>query len=205
MNEKEKIENYTTDLFLQSGFYKITMDEIAKGLRISKKTIYKYFPSKNFLVDTIMKAFMLKVRNKLLKQIEKEDNAILKIKALTELFAELSLKLNEKMLFDLQTHRPDLWDSLEKFRGEMITNIWGGIIDQGKKEGYIINIPNDIIITVILSSVRSVIIPSFLLEHGYSLNKAFNITFDLLINGILTDEGLKVYKTIERDSKNEKI
>ena len=90
MNEKEKIENYTTDLFLQSGFYKITMDEIAKGLRISKKTIYKYFPSKNFLVDAVMQAFMLKVRKKLLKQVAQEDNAILKIKALTELFAEFT-------------------------------------------------------------------------------------------------------------------
>ena len=204
MQEREKIETFSTDVFLKSGFYKITMDEIAKGLRISKKTIYKYFPSKNLLVDSVVKAFMTKTKTKLLKNISEQRNSILKIKVLTEIFAELSLKMNEKMLYDLETHRPDLWDSLEKFRGKLIRNIWEDIINQGKKEGFIVDIPNEIIITVIYSSVKSIINPTFLLNHEYSLHQAFNITFDLLNKSILTERGLKVNKKIERDIQNEK-
>ena len=201
---KERIENYSRDVFFRSGFYKITMDELAKGMRISKKTIYKYFPSKNILLDSIVKSFMAKTRKSLLNNISEQKNSILKIKALTEIFAELSLKMNEKMLYDLQTHRPELWDSVEKFRGKVIKDIWGDIINQGKKEGFIVDKPNEIIITVIYSSVRSVINPSFLINHEYSLHNAFNITFDLLINSILTEKGLKVYKKLEQDNENEK-
>jgi len=203
MDEKEKIANYSQATFLNSGFYKITMDEIAQGLRMSKKTIYKYFPSKNILLDAVVRSFMHSTKKRLLKNIGQQENAILKIKALTQLFAELSLKLNEKMLYDLQTHRPDLWETVEKFRGELIKNIWEEIINQGKDEGYIIDKPNDIIITVIYSSIRSIINPTFLLNHSYSINEAFKITFDLLIQGILTSEGLKVYNKIEQDNKNE--
>ena len=201
MAEKEKIANYSKEIFFKSGFYKITMDEIAQGLRISKKTIYKYFPSKNYLLEFVIKSFMKSTKNKLLKNIGEQENSILKIKALSEIFAELSIKLNQKMLYDLQTHMPDLWEVVEKFRGQVIKNIWEDIINQGKLEGFIVEKPNDIIIEVIYSSIRSIINPKFLLNHNYSINEAFKITFDILIQGVLTPQGLKVYNKIEQENE----
>jgi AcrR family transcriptional regulator len=204
MDEKTKIVEHSQEIFIKNGFYKITMEEIARGLRISKKTIYKHFPSKNSLVDAAVKIFQKKVKYKMTKKVNEGDNAILKIRAVTEIFAELSLKVNEKMLYDLQTHRPDLWNNIETFRSKLIKNIWEEIIDQGKKEEYIIDKPNEIIITVIYSAVRSVINPTFLLNHNYSINEAFRITFDFLIKGLLTPKGLKVYNKIEKEFQNEK-
>ena len=204
MSDKTKIIEYSKGIFLQNGFYKITMEEIARGLRVSKKTIYKHFPSKNSLVDAAVKMFQYSVKNRLTKIVKQEENAILKIKALTEIFADLSLKLNEKMLYDLQMHRPELWDKIEEFRSKLIKNIWEEIINQGKEEGYIIDKPNDIIITVIYSAIRSVINPTFLLNHNYSINEAFKITFDIIIMGLLTPKGLKVYNQIKKDFQNER-
>lgn len=204
MNDKTKIIEYSKEVFIKNGFYKITMEEIAKGLRISKKTIYKHFPSKNSLVDAAIKIFQQNIKSKMIKRVNQEENAILKIKAVTEVFAELSLRLNEKMLYDLQTHRPELWDNIEAFRNKLITNIWEKIINQGKKEGFIIDRPNEIIVTVIYSAVRSVINPTFLLNNNYSINEAFRITFELLIKGLLTPKGLKVYNKTQKDFRNEK-
>ena len=201
MEEKEKISNYSQKVFFTSGFYKITMDEIAHGLRISKKTIYKYFPSKNKLLEAVVKSFMHSTKSRLLKNISEQENSILKIRALTELFAELSLKLNQKMLYDLQTHTPELWNIVENFRGEIIKSIWEDIIDQGKKEGFIVDKPNDIIITVIYSSIQSIINPNFLINHNYSMSEAFKITFDILIQGFLTAQGLIVYNKIEQENE----
>ena len=79
MKEKEKISNYSQDVFFKSGFYKITMDEIAKGLRISKKTIYKYFPSKKNLLEAIVNSFLLTTQNKILKKLDEQENSIFKI------------------------------------------------------------------------------------------------------------------------------
>lgn len=201
MNEKEKIENYSNEVFFKSGFYKITMDEIAKGLSISKKTIYKYFPSKNRLVDTVMNALQQYIKSKLNKVVEGNENSIVKMREIAQIFAELSIKLNQNLLFDLQTHRPDLWDKIEEFRGNLIRNIWENIIAQGKDEGYIIDKPNDIIITIVYAAIRSVINPTFLLNHNYSINNAFTITFDIVIKGILTQKGLQVYNKIEKENK----
>ena len=48
---KETIFKKTLELFTKHGFKAITMDDIAKELGISKKTIYQHFSSKNKLVE----------------------------------------------------------------------------------------------------------------------------------------------------------
>ena len=48
---KNKILHKSVDLFLNYGFKSVTMDEIAKELGISKKTIYSHFPTKLDLVE----------------------------------------------------------------------------------------------------------------------------------------------------------
>lgn len=198
---KEKITNYSKDVFLKNGFYKITMDEIASKLRISKKTIYKHFPSKGKLVDAAVGLFQKNVKRKINSIVDKEDNSILKIKALTEFFAELSLTVDERMLYDLQLHRPDLWEKIDEFRGNIIREVWSNIINTGKNEKCIVDKPNEIIIALVLSSIRTVINPTFLLNHGYSIKEAFEILFDLLINGILTEKGKNLYYKSITESK----
>jgi AcrR family transcriptional regulator len=54
MTEEEKIISYTTTEFLTNGFYKTSMDQLAKGMKISKKTIYKFFPSKSVLLNKVV-------------------------------------------------------------------------------------------------------------------------------------------------------
>lgn len=205
MKEYEKIVSYSKDKFLSEGFYKITMDEIAAGLRISKKTIYKFFPSKNKLIDSAVKLFQSIVQKKLDKITQGDANSIIKIKRLTNLFADLSLKISPKMLEDLRTQRPELWEDIEKFRTRNIEKIWYNILDQGKKEGYIIDYPNEIMVQVILAAMQRIINPNFLLNNNMSIQHAFETTFGMLINGILTDKGKKVYLKIEKENKNENI
>lgn len=204
MNDDKKIISYSKDKFFSEGFYKITMDEIASGLRVSKKTIYKFFPSKDKLVEAAVKLFQSIVQKKLDKITVGDSNSILKIKRLTNLFAELSLKINPKMMNDLRTHKPELWKNIDEFRTRNIERIWENILDQGKSEGYIVDYPNEIMISVIIAAMQKVINPTFLLNNNLSIKEAFEITFGMLINGILTEKGKIVYKKIEQDNQNEK-
>ena len=48
---REKILHTATELFLNYGFKSITMDEIAKTISISKKTIYTHYKTKTQLVE----------------------------------------------------------------------------------------------------------------------------------------------------------
>lgn len=47
---REAIQDAATRLFLASGFYAVGVDEIAAAAEVSKRTLFKYFPSKEDLV-----------------------------------------------------------------------------------------------------------------------------------------------------------
>ncbi len=47
---KDRILSRAEEMFLKFGYSKVTMDEIAANIGMSKKTLYKFFPSKEELV-----------------------------------------------------------------------------------------------------------------------------------------------------------
>ena len=91
---KEKIIKKSEELFLTLGFKNVTMDDIATGLGISKKTIYAHFSNKTELVSAVTFS-VLEYIYKGIEQIKK--NAINPIEELydTKLFLINFLKFND--------------------------------------------------------------------------------------------------------------
>lgn len=51
--------NVSAELFKNNGLHNTTMDDIAHEMRISKKTIYKKYRSKNELLSKIANIFFM--------------------------------------------------------------------------------------------------------------------------------------------------
>lgn len=188
---KEKIIEFGTDKFLKEGFHKTTMDEIALELRISKKTIYKFFPSKEKLVQAATKHFMNYMKNRILPVLEGEKNAIEKLEGLMQILADTSGAISSKMIDDLRRYFPNQWREIDKFRTEMMFGNLTKVIDQGKREGLFFNYPTQIIITIFVSALRSVVNPDFILNNNFSMKEAAITTFNIIISGIITEKGKK--------------
>jgi len=201
MEEKDKILELTEEKIFREGFYKTTMAEVAESLSMSKKTIYKYYPSKNELVEAIMRRFM---QNHMAADItpilDSNANAVEKLGGLILVLSKNLPKLSEKFLNDLRKHLPLLWNEVEEFRTGIINKNISKIIEQGKKEGLIYDYPTEIIITIILSSIRGVITPQFIFDNNFSMKQAIQTTFKILMGGILTKNGMEIfYKSISEN------
>lgn len=194
MEEKERILNLTEERIFKDGFYKTPMDEIASELRISKKTIYKFFPSKNDMVEAIMRRFMKKRQQDVLPILNSDKNAVEKFAGIVFLMTQNLSRISEKTFNDLRVHFPSLWNEVEKFRAEMINKNITKIVEQGKREGLIADYPTPIIMTIFLSSIRSIVNPEFILNNNFSVKQATQITFQILMSGILTEKGAKLFK-----------
>jgi AcrR family transcriptional regulator len=201
IEEEKKIISYATNEFLENGFYKTSMDQLAKGMQISKKTIYKFFPSKYSLLEIVLSTFQKKVKSELESIVDSDKNLVEKLKLVGEFFAKFSLKVNKKILSDFFNHQPELWKKVDDFRTSVIEDIWEKLINQGKSEGLIIDKSNKLLITIILSALRGVINPTFLMENNISTNEAFNETFAIILNGILTEKGKKEFENQEWNRK----
>src|SRR3954464_10578935 len=70
MEPQEKILKTSLALFFKYGIKHITMDDIAKELGMSKKTIYQFFKEKDDLVNQLCEA-QLKVQEFQFKEVEK--------------------------------------------------------------------------------------------------------------------------------------
>ena len=191
--DKNKILNYAHQKFMKGGFYKVSMDELASDLGMSKKTIYKYFPSKERLVEEVSIRLRENVRSKIEDIIESDKDAVIKIVGLLKTVGEVLAKVEERMMADLQKHLPLLWIEIDEFRTKQINQFFTKIVNQGKKEGFIVNFPIEIIMTVYLSSIRAVINPTFVMNNKFTFKEAMDYTFNIILNGILTDKGRKIF------------
>jgi AcrR family transcriptional regulator len=199
MEEKNKIIEYSEDKFFKDGFHKTTMDEVASDLRMSKKTIYKFFPSKEDLVMAIAGHFMNKMKGKILPALNSDKNAIEKLEELIKILAGASEKMSTKRMEEMKRHFPFLWNEIDKFRTEMMFGNITKVIDQGKIEGLFIDYPTHIIMNMLVASVRAIVNPDFILNNNFSIIEAARIAFKIIIGGIVTEKGKKVFnKTINK-------
>lgn len=197
----DKILNLTEEKIFKEGFYKTTMEELASDLRMSKKTIYKFYPSKNDLVRAITERFKKRIHNTILEILASDQNAVEKIVTWLSILTKVTTKISDKMLNDLRKHFPSLWDELEKFRTEMMTDNISKVIEQGKQEGFVKDIPTPIIMTVMISSVRAIVNPEFVIHNNFSLKNAAQTTFQILMNGILTERGKELFNKSLNENK----
>ncbi|MCL4538734.1 MAG: TetR/AcrR family transcriptional regulator [Bacteroidetes bacterium] len=83
-NTRQAILDLAYAKFAEHGFKKVSIDEVAAELGISKKTVYKFFPSKEEILGEVVHAKM----NSLLGIFEKiqamKEPSIDKIRAISE-------------------------------------------------------------------------------------------------------------------------
>ncbi len=193
MEDRTKIVELTEDKFFKEGFYKTTMDEVASELKMSKKTIYKFFPSKDELVTAIARHFMEGLKSKIVPALNSEKNAIEKLAELNHILAKVSTKISTKRMDEIKQHLPKLWDEIDAFRTKMMFLNITKVIDQGKAEGLFIDYPTSIIMNTLVSSVRSIVNPEFILNNNFSISEAALNVFKVVIGGIVTDKGRKIF------------
>ncbi|MHB8204939.1 MAG: TetR/AcrR family transcriptional regulator, partial [Desulfomonilaceae bacterium] len=107
--------------FFTYGFRAITMDDLARELGMSKKTLYMHFPSKVALVEAVL---FDKVRNveSDLKRITSNSSSDF-LTTLHQLLARVQMHLDEiqpPFLRDLRREAPEMFSLVETRRREMI-------------------------------------------------------------------------------------
>lgn len=191
---REKIIEIARQKFFADGFVKTSIDEIAREYHISKKTIYKHFKSKDDLLTSIVKDFTGKVTNSIIEIMKTKKNSIEKLIDVLNLIQNSIRQLSFRYIDDIQKHKPKLWGHIEKFRKENLEMVVYQTIEEGKKEGLFNDVNPDIVFRIFYGAVRNVISPDFLITSPISRDDAIDETFEILLNGVLTNEGKKLYK-----------
>ncbi len=194
---RKRIIQRCMEIFLENGFAKISMDEIAQDLGMSKKTIYKHFSNKEELVKTVIISF----RDETLARIEsimanEEIDTYLRLVKTLEATGEQLSKIQKTVLEDIKKYLPEFWVEVDTGRRLILKQVYGKLIGDGKKEGIIRkDTDDDFFILMYMSLITSIVNPEVMLDLNYSASQVFKNIVKTLFNGIITDEARGAYES----------
>ena len=201
--ERHKILEYSRKKFHSEGFYKTSMDELSRGLGISKKTIYKHFQSKDNLVEQICANTSKLISCTIDDIVDADTDVVVKFVKILNLYSSFTMNISSKWLRDLRKHSPGEAAKIDERRRAKTNDILKKLIQQGKREKLIENYSTPIIINTFTATIGSIMNPEFLLKNKLSVFQAFKESYNFLLNGMLTEKGKKKLKSTKALLANE--
>ncbi len=186
---KEKIIAKAGELFLKLGFKSVTMDDIASDLAISKKTLYKYFCTKNSLVEettSVLQDSFLSIINKI---SHKGYNAIEENFEIKKMFKEMFQNASSSPIYQLKKYYPKIYEKTMEKEIVLFTECIKINFKKGIEDGYY---RKDINIELITKFYFSLV---FSIHEGmfenYKLPKLEQEVLVYHTRAIATEKGLK--------------
>lgn len=195
--QKQRIIEAVRDRILIEGFSRLSVDEIAAMFGMSKKTFYKFFPTKEDLIHQIAERIMAEARANMSRIVGSDKDFIAKLHELMSFVMLQSNRIGKALQDDVQRYAPDLWKRIEEFRTRRISEVFSHLVEQGIKEGYVRSDVNTrVFLLAVLGAVRAVINPTVLVQESFSAHDAVQNMLTLFFTGILTDQGRTELKTL---------
>lgn len=198
-NTKDRILDAAHRRFFAEGFARVSIEEIATDLSMSKKTFYKHFSGKDDLVRQIMERLLGHVSGNLEKIVNAPDPFPQKLDNLARFIGTQFRGINKPMLGDLRKHMPQLWDHIQAFRRERITTLWTGLIEEGKRNGSVRpDVNTRIFLLAVIAALDGVVNPAVLVNESCSADEALREIINMFFQGILTGNALQEYRLIHQ-------
>ncbi|MBA3704689.1 MAG: TetR/AcrR family transcriptional regulator [Bacteroidetes bacterium] len=137
MEAKDRILKGAEELFFKYGIKSITMDDVAKHLSISKKTIYLSFSDKNEILEMLMKDRMKKNELEFQQLADNSENVIAEVFAIMKHLGMIFSQINPNFFYDLQKYHPNTWKLFKQFKEECIEKMVEDSVKKGIKQGLV--------------------------------------------------------------------
>jgi AcrR family transcriptional regulator len=137
MSQIERIILGAEELFLKAGIKSITMDDVAKHLGMSKKTIYQFFKDKNELVVALVNKKLQEDEDQMSAIISQSGNVIEEMINMMKCSEEIFSRINPIVIHDLQKYHPDAWKQFQNFKSGVLVHTLQELLTKGIKQGYI--------------------------------------------------------------------
>lgn len=192
---RRRILEVAGGIFFSRGFAKVTVDEIAAELGISKKTLYQHFDGKDQLLQAVVRGMINSVAADV-EAILGDDRRdfIDQLIGLMRLMTARVSRLSKQFADDMQRHAPELWREVEQFRYTKVMANFGRLVRKGQAAGAIRRDVDPELLTVIFAAtIQGVVNPQTLARLPYTASQLFQAVGKTMFIGILTEKAKIVH------------
>lgn len=178
------------------GYNSLTMDELARELGISKKTIYSHFSSKDSLAEEVIRRFVAGMRNFAESLFAENQSGFLdKLQRFVEGMSRRFGSINPHVFAELKRNAPQIHLLIEEMRRTNIPLIFNRILSEGQKTGMVRkDLDARFAIEFWRSAIQSLMQPESLERLGMRPEEVFRNGIRLFFGGLLTPTGRKEYE-----------
>ncbi len=133
--QQEKWLKRVEELFFKLGIKSLTMDDVARELGISKKTLYSFVENKDDLVAKVMERHMAEQC-----QVDEALHAAASdavdemVRIIQQIITDFG-KMKPNVVHEMQKYHRDVWNKINDFQQNYILNVARQNLEWGRREG----------------------------------------------------------------------
>jgi AcrR family transcriptional regulator len=195
-----------SELFQRYGIRSITMDDVAREVGISKKTLYQHIDHKDELVEKVVEAEGAHRRNIFFNILQNQKlNAVDELFEVNKLVGEMLKNYNPAIEYDLRKYYPQLYQKIKMRKRDKMYEAVKENISKGKKQGlYRKEVNEEIIAKLYVSRVENVCENDIFTDAEYKAPEFSTEIIIYHIRGIANEKGIAYLEENLQKLKKEK-
>ena len=184
-------------MFFRLGIRSVSIDDICRELGMSKKTFYVYFASKDELIEQLLLSNINYIANKMNDLLELNDfRQLVKVFIKRQEAEKNDVRKVPQLVYDLKKYYPRQFAEFQVKCFETQKSYIMRYLELGVAEGLVRANLNIELTAVLFAKIHSDAIRDFevIEAHNHNMHQLAHTTMDILVRGVLSEEGLKLFE-----------
>ena len=195
-NTQAQIIKTSGEMFFKLGIRSVSIDDICHELGISKKTFYVYFASKDELVAQLLHVSIDGMAKKMENWLRLHDfRQLISILLTQKEVSKNDVRCVPQLVYDLKKYYPQQFAEFQVKLFEVQKDYLKQYLEQGIREGLVREQLDVEMTAMLLAKLHTDAIRDMeqIESHGYKMHTYSQTAKDILIRGVLSEEGLALY------------
>lgn len=191
-DKRRELVLLASDIYMKYGIKSVTMDEMARQLGVSKKTLYLHVKDKNDLVEQCVLANHEEEKKNICALVESTENAIEQMLKISRFIIERLGRIHPSIFFDIAKYHPSAMSMMEGHKNDYICGSIEANLEAGIKQGlYRENINSKVISAIYVGMVDMMMDANILAAVDKRPDEMYSEMFRYHIRGIASEIGLE--------------
>ena len=200
MQQENQLLSSAEDLFMKYGVKSVTMDDIARHLGISKKTLYTFVANKANLIEKIFQQKVAEEKEIMAQIRSSATDAIDEMIQMVRYVLRLLRKMSPTVVYDLKKYYQSTWNHIDHLHCEHVYDLIKENIVRGKDQGiFRVELDEDIIAKLYVQTTSTVVDAEHFPATTYDWPQLFKTYIEYHIRGIVTPKGLRLFEKQFKD------
>jgi AcrR family transcriptional regulator len=201
-NKEQQLIEGSMALFMRYGIKSVNMDDVARQLSISKKTLYLYFKDKEDLLSRVVQCHITREDESITRILSKKLSAIEEMFEIMHWVIGILSNIHPSVQYDMEKYHPELAASMKVNRGRVVMGSMLSNLKKGQKEGtYRKNFDVEVITRIYISRIDSILDPNLFPFDQFKPVDVYKELFQYHIRGIASEKGMEQLEAILKQKR----